>query len=623
MKKLLAAFIIVFSFSSFLYANQEERIIRFDVVMTLSKDNTAVIEENFLVYAKGEKIRRGLYRDIPKSFRFGIFEGIMNFSDISLERNGHEEPFFIENPSQGIRINFGNDSFLERGTHYYKLKYKADNIVGFYDDYDEVYWNVTGNNWEFIIDNATFRLVLPDGIEVFRENISSYLGKIGEKDKHAYEISFLFFDSRMPLMPGEGMTVAVPFKKGFITEPPLIEIISSNIYIFFPLIAVMIIMIAYYIIKRENSRKYNKNTYQHFFEPPKEFDAAFINYFWNMGTHTDDQLASIYISELLMNGSASIKEEKAERYILIPNPDMFEKLSDREQKIYKQIFPNNETLKLYEYNPNLYAFINSEHNRFVKESQKYYKLDLKNYFITLSVFFIFLVICGFINTDLSSIRVLISSLIFLVFFAICIYAGEVIIRIFKSGLVGSAVMIGFFFVFFTGLMSLLSVFSIHSGSLSDFYFFNYMISVNILVIVTAWFNASVLNLTEEGIELYNKIKGYRDFLLSRQNTVDNLSINDAFGEFSKHMPYAMALGISNKWAKIFERQLGYAYNNGIMKDSGVDNFMRNGHFRSKSFFSKISPNLSSSSSGIRVFSGGSGSGGGGSSGGGRGGGGGR
>jgi hypothetical protein len=43
------------------------------------------------------------------------------------------------------------------------LRYRVRNGLKFFEDHDELYWNVTGDEWEFPIQSATARIVLPEG----------------------------------------------------------------------------------------------------------------------------------------------------------------------------------------------------------------------------------------------------------------------------------------------------------------------------------------------------------------------------------------------------------------------------------------------------------------------------
>ena len=53
---------------------------------------------------------------------------------------------------------------LPHGEHTYELVYRTDRQMGYFADHDELYWNVTGNGWDFPIDRVTARVELPPAI---------------------------------------------------------------------------------------------------------------------------------------------------------------------------------------------------------------------------------------------------------------------------------------------------------------------------------------------------------------------------------------------------------------------------------------------------------------------------
>ncbi len=81
----------------------------------------------------------------------------------SATRDGQDEPWRTEPFGNGVRVYLGSASvMLPHGEHTYELVYRTDRQMGFFADHDELYWNVTGNGWDFPIDRATARVVLPD-----------------------------------------------------------------------------------------------------------------------------------------------------------------------------------------------------------------------------------------------------------------------------------------------------------------------------------------------------------------------------------------------------------------------------------------------------------------------------
>lgn len=199
MKKLLALFLIVFSFS----AHAEERILSYRSDIAVQPDASVLVRENITVNVEGVRVRRGIYRDLPrnKGERYHIE---------SVFRNGVPEPFFTENINGTLRVNTGGDDFIPRETTTFTLVYRVQNVIKAFDGYDEIYWNVTGNDWIFPIDEASATITLPNGASIVRQ--ASYIGARGAKTPARYAEGR--FAAPRPLRAGEGLTIAVGFSKG-------------------------------------------------------------------------------------------------------------------------------------------------------------------------------------------------------------------------------------------------------------------------------------------------------------------------------------------------------------------------------------------------------------------------
>ncbi|MCK5620869.1 MAG: DUF2207 domain-containing protein, partial [Alphaproteobacteria bacterium] len=159
----------------------EERIISFDSDVTIAADGELTVTETIKVRAEGYDIKRGIYRDFPT-----VYEGrdgethIVGFEVVEVLRGGKRENWFTENRSNGVRVYIGEkDYFLPKGEYTYRLTYRTDRQIGFFEDFDELYWNVTGNGWVFPIDYASVTVRLPEGASVVRK--AAYTGRQGAK----------------------------------------------------------------------------------------------------------------------------------------------------------------------------------------------------------------------------------------------------------------------------------------------------------------------------------------------------------------------------------------------------------------------------------------------------------
>ncbi len=154
MRALLLAFCLLFGFAAGALA--EEKITSFISDVTVNADASLEVRERISVNAEGDEIRRGILRDFPTIYtdRNGVRVKV-GFEVIEVLRNGRSEPFGLESLSNGTRIRIGNkDVLIGSGIHVYEITYRTTRQLGFFEDYDELYWNVTGNGWTFPIDRA-------------------------------------------------------------------------------------------------------------------------------------------------------------------------------------------------------------------------------------------------------------------------------------------------------------------------------------------------------------------------------------------------------------------------------------------------------------------------------------
>jgi hypothetical protein len=84
---------------------------------------------------------------------------------LEVSRDGNSEEYHTENLTNGIRVYCGkSDYYLPAGEYTYSIKYKTDRQIGYFEYFDELYWNVTGNGWDFIIEKVSATVNLPGSV---------------------------------------------------------------------------------------------------------------------------------------------------------------------------------------------------------------------------------------------------------------------------------------------------------------------------------------------------------------------------------------------------------------------------------------------------------------------------
>ena len=229
----LAALLCLVAPRAALAEEDNSRIHRFaaDIVIEDSGDFLVTEEIDFEVMPGSFK--HGIYRDFPTVYSgfLGLRETV-GFDVLEVTRNGAAEPYVLINGPAGERVRIGHENrLLREGVHRYRIVYRTSRQLFFHSSYDEIYWNVTGNEWVHPIDRAEVAIHLPPG--TYATQSAGYTGYAGEDGQDFIETKradgAVVFATTRPLEPYEGLTVAVAFPKGYVAEPSFEEKLSRGL----------------------------------------------------------------------------------------------------------------------------------------------------------------------------------------------------------------------------------------------------------------------------------------------------------------------------------------------------------------------------------------------------------
>ena len=267
-----------------------ERITSYDSDIAVARNGTLTVSETIAVYANGERIRHGIYRDFPTRYtdKHGVRVHV-RFDVIAVTRDGHSEPFATESISNGVRVRIGDKNILvDSGPHTYTLTYITARQIGFFDHYDELYWNVTGNGWIFPIEKASATIHLPPGARITQN--AFYTGAQGSTATNA-QVSeqsqdTIRFETTEPLGPNEGLTVAVGFAKGAVIPPSAADLrrdfIIDNASSIVALFGVFVLAIFYLVTWWHHGRDPKRGTIIPLFTPPAGLSPEAVRYIHRM-----------------------------------------------------------------------------------------------------------------------------------------------------------------------------------------------------------------------------------------------------------------------------------------------------------------------------------------------------
>jgi uncharacterized membrane protein YgcG len=204
----------------------DERIRHWQSDIRVLPDSTLEVTETLRVRAEGQQIRRGLLRDFPTRYLNRRGERVVTgFEVVAVLRDGRAEPHALEKLANGVRIRIGDpDVYLSPQEYEYTISYRTDRQLGFFADHDELYWNVTGNGWDFPIDAVEARVHLPGGIDATAITVEAYTGPQGTQGRDWQAEAgpgLATFRTTRGLEPREGLTIVASWPKGHVTAPDL------------------------------------------------------------------------------------------------------------------------------------------------------------------------------------------------------------------------------------------------------------------------------------------------------------------------------------------------------------------------------------------------------------------
>lgn len=200
------------------FSSAGDRITSFDSVAEIRRDSSVVLTESISFLIDGTSVKHGINRDFPLYREDG--GGKKHRVGFTVERvtlDGKEEPFEVSMSGGNARVRIGDAAKLvPHGEHTYVIRYVTDRQMIFHDDFDEFYWNVTGDKWQFPIDYASYEVRLPSGAI---DRFAAYTGRLGSREGAVKRVSGNRWVSVRPFEPGEGMTVSVAFAKDIVRQP--------------------------------------------------------------------------------------------------------------------------------------------------------------------------------------------------------------------------------------------------------------------------------------------------------------------------------------------------------------------------------------------------------------------
>ena len=375
MKRLIAIVLFCLPLASL----ADERILSFHSDVRVFDDGMIEVTETIKVRAEGQQIRRGIYRDFPVDYE----DRLGNSYRIKLEpqavlRNGQPEAFHTVRSGRDVRTYFGSSRrFIESGEHTYEFRYRANRILGFVEQHDEIYWNVTGNSWAFPIDEASATIRLE--FDAPRDDllVEGYTGLLGSKaqdyGRFLDDAGSVQFRANSPLPPSHGLTVVVGWPKGYVAEPTLADrigwLLKDNRNLLAALGGFLLLLMYYIPMWRKHGKDPEEGVIITRYKPPKGFSPASLRYIRQM--YYDDKVMTAAIVNLAVKGYLEIKNEDDTHSLKkLDAAGAQAALAAGEKELYDALFAEDNEVTLENENHEVLGGARAAHKESLKQDYK-------------------------------------------------------------------------------------------------------------------------------------------------------------------------------------------------------------------------------------------------------------
>jgi hypothetical protein len=307
------------------------RVVDFQDTITVEQDGSAVVVERISLNFEGEW--HGIHRTIPIEYpgpngtNYELFLKVTSVTNGSGDNLKYDSS--ISNGARDLKI-YVPDAV--DATRTVEITYQVRNGSRFFKDYDEFYWNLTGNDWPVPIDHAAATVRFPSAASGSLR-AQAFTGVYGSTQRDAIakvEGAEAQFETTNPLPMRGGLTIDVYIPKNILQEPSALTkffwFVGGNPIIFLPLVTFAGMFALWWYKGRDPNPGMSIAP---MYEPPAGISPAEAGTLLDDSIHPRDITSTVV--DLAVRGYIKI-EETADKILIFTHKDyVFHLLKPRDQ----------------------------------------------------------------------------------------------------------------------------------------------------------------------------------------------------------------------------------------------------------------------------------------------------
>jgi hypothetical protein len=271
--------------------------------------------------------RHGIYREIPVRYRRVVRPGLpFDAGKVSVDldvlgvtdASGRKLPTKITRGDR-VRIRIGDANELVTGKQVYVIHYKLGSGLGFFEDHDELYWQVTGTEWPVPILHAAANVTIATSTvaaaavtpaDTAGWSAWCYAGwaesSSNERCKAAFVGSGDYHFESGRLEPGEGLTLVATFPKGIIAPPTAAEQAAAAVAKWWPAALPLVALVFMFNLWWRRGREPSVGSIVPVWRPPQGLPPGAAGALVDQKADMDDVVATLL--DMAVRGYVTIHE---------------------------------------------------------------------------------------------------------------------------------------------------------------------------------------------------------------------------------------------------------------------------------------------------------------------------
>ena len=331
------------------YSSYDYVIDKYDINIVVNENNTFDITETITAYFNVPK--HGIFRTIPLKNTITRLDGTTSTNHTQVTNVSVDSEYTISREKDKYKLKIGSANRTLTGEQKYIIKYTYNLGKDPIKDYDELYYNIIGNEWDTVIGNITFSITMPKEFDSSKLGFSSGTTGSTDNSKVKYNVSGNKITGSYNgiLGAGEALTVRCELPEGYFVGTGLTFNLMNYIFYLFPILFLVIALLLWYKYGRDDQVVETVEFY-----PPQGFNSLEVGFLYKGKAENQDVTSLlIYLANQgyikIVNDKIDLKAERINLSNTSKNRAN-QKITELQDKIAveKRTNPNSQKIKYYE-----------------------------------------------------------------------------------------------------------------------------------------------------------------------------------------------------------------------------------------------------------------------------------